>query len=143
MRKKERPLPPGPDGAKRKEIYFPLAKKWLPYRCENEIWIPEAPLFPPLPKSRYSTRKYDYITKHNLRLYSALLRDNNRDSYLRSFEVLCINKRKHFVEEYMAEHGATDEMKEKEPLRWETIHAAAESDADARIGRELIYTNDY
>ena len=93
-----------------------------------------------LPLGRYALMHRDHLENHRKADYINLLTTGRLTAYLYGVEQTALGRLERTVRRLASEQGVTEEMKEKDQIRWVQAMNGIRSQAEEMILKELIYS---
>lgn len=90
--------------------------------------------------NRFGRAKLDYLKKHDYLLYFKLLSKNELNDYLLKAQKEADDLYERLVEEYKVKWNVTEELKQKDQMKWVQMMNNIKSCVDEIVYKEVIKT---
>ena len=113
----------------------------ITYSKQGDYLIPDLLPEPEeeLPLGRYALMHRDHLENHRKADYINLLTTGRLTAYLYGVEQTALGRLERTTRQLASEQGVTEEMKEKDQIRWVQMMNGIRSQAEEMIMKELIY----
>lgn len=114
----------------------------ITYSRQGDYLIPDLLPEPEeeLSLGRYALMHRDHLENHRKADYINLLTTGRLTAYLYGVEQTALGRLERTVRQLASEQGVTEEMKEKDQIRWVQAMNGIRSQAEEMIMKELIYS---
>lgn len=114
----------------------------ITYSRQGDYLIPDLLPEPEeeLPLGRYALMHRDHLENYRKADYINLLTTGRLTAYLYGVEQTALGRLERTVRQLASEQGVTEEMKEKDQIRWVQAMNGIRSQAEEMILKELIYS---
>lgn len=111
------------------------------YEMQGDYHIPnlKLPTDPELQLGRYALIHRTYLEQYKRVTYLNLLTSGGLNKYLYEVEQAALERSERITKQLVAEQGATEILKEKDPMQWISQMQTIRNGAEEIILNELIY----
>ncbi len=88
---------------------------------------------------KYGILRWEYLKTHRRGEYIRLLLDRKLNEYLHEIDEECYTRMELIVEQMKAGEGITEELKEKDQMKWVGLMNNVRSAAEELVLREVVY----
>ena len=111
------------------------------YRMQNGYQVPNL-LMPQMPEvhlGKYAELRREYLKKRRRVLYTNLKTSGALTEHLAEIEQTAQRQMEQMVTQMAKENGVTEELKERDPMKWVGLMNNLQNAAEEIILKELIY----
>ena len=89
---------------------------------------------------KYGMMRKDYLKNHRTVLWNRLILNGELISHLNEIDKIARERLESILPDLMKSAGATEELKQKDPLRWVGVANACKAQAEEIIFDEIIFS---
>lgn len=101
-----------------------------------DLSLPQQPL---QPLSKYGRMREKYLKENHKGLWSVMLLNGTLPAHLQEIDEMANRRLDQMMSEMTAQAGITEEMKERDPMKWTRIMNSLKAQAEEVVLQELIY----
>ena len=111
------------------------------YRMQNGYQVPNLmmPQAPEVHLGKYAELRREYLKKRRRVLYTNLKTSGKLTEHLAEIEQTAQRQMEQMVTQMAKENGVTEELKERDPMKWVGLMNNLQNAAEEIILKELIY----
>lgn len=94
----------------------------------------------PLPHGKYALLRRKFLKEHRRITYTNLLTSGKLSSHLAEVEQTAISQIEQMVAQMARTEGVTEELKERDPMKWTGLMNNLQNAAEEIVLKELIYS---
>ena len=115
--------------------------KELTYRKVGDYYIPNL-TYPKTKRTygKYGMMRKDYLKNHRTVLWNRLILNGELTSHLNEIDKIARERLESILPDLMKSAGVTEELKQKDPLRWVGVANACKAQAEEIIFDEIIFS---
>ena len=113
----------------------------ITYTKQGDYLIPDLtlPTEPEIQLGRYALMHRDYLEQHKRVTYLNLLTSGELNKHLYEVEQTALTRLELLTKQLCKEQGVTEELKERDPMKWVGLMNNLQNAAEEIILKELIY----
>ena len=94
----------------------------------------------PVPHGKYALLRKKFLKEHRRIAYTNLLTSGQLSSHLSEIEQTALSRLEQMVTQMAKAEGVTEELKERDPMKWVGLMNNLQNAAEEIILKELIYS---
>lgn len=114
----------------------------ITYTRQGDYNLPNLlpPQEPEAPSGKYALLRKKFLKEHRRITYTNLLTSGQLSSHLAEIEQTALSRLEQMVTQMAKENGVTEELKERDPMKWVGLMNNFQNAAEEAILAELIYS---
>lgn len=114
----------------------------ITYTRQGDYNLPNllSPQEGPVPHGKYALLRKKFLKEHRRIAYTNLLTSGQLSSHLSEIEQTAQRQMEQIVTQMAKENGVTEELKERDPMKWVGLMNNLQNAAEEIILKELIYS---
>ena len=114
----------------------------ITYTKQGDYNLPNLlpPQEPDVPFGKYALLRRKFLKEHRRVTYTNLLTSGKLNSHLMNIEQIALSRMELMVAQMAKENGVTEELKERDPMKWVGLMNNLQNAVEEIVLKELIYS---